>query len=221
MERYLTPGTPKGDPVMRHFNVAPTSKVAILFSSRGIGLELQFARWGFIPSWWNTAKSPSYTFNAPIEEIFSEPLWQQPILSARCLIPALGWYEWRPVDRIDLATKEVKKFKQPSFIFRRNGQPFCFAGMMSIWFDPLRNEPRMTCSILTQPASLSLRSIHHRMPVVLPESAFHLWADPHMRDRDRVCEIVDNYSLTDFEHYAVSVRVNRSRSNSAELINPL
>jgi putative SOS response-associated peptidase YedK len=40
-------------------------------------------------------------------------------------------------------------------------------------------DPLETCAVITTEASDWMLPIHHRMPVVLPESAVDAWLDPH------------------------------------------
>ena len=47
-------------------------------------------------------------------------------------MPAEGWYEWQKVERVDPETGEVTESKQPHFIYRKDGKPLCFAGLMSL-----------------------------------------------------------------------------------------
>ena len=137
MERAWNLTRGGGNPFTRNFNVAPTTQVPLLRRDPGSGdLELTAARWGLIPVWWKEAKLPMHTINARSEEAATKPMWRQPLRSARCLMPAEGWYEWQKVERVDPATGEVKEVKQPHFIHRKDGKPFCFAGLWEQWRKP-------------------------------------------------------------------------------------
>lgn len=54
---------------------------------------------------------PALAFNPRSEEASTKPTLRQPRRSARCLIPAEGWHEWR--DAVDEATGEVLMNKPP------------------------------------------------------------------------------------------------------------
>ena len=79
-------------------------------------LQLAMARWGLIPFWWKQPKPPNFTFNTRIEEAATKPMWHEVVRTSRCLIPAVGWYEWEEVEVTDPATGEIKKAKQPHFL---------------------------------------------------------------------------------------------------------
>jgi putative SOS response-associated peptidase YedK len=110
IERFWQIGRHNYDPFGRRFNVSRTSQVPLLhLPLEAGGLELAFARWGLIPFWWKQPKPPGFTFNARIEEAATKPMWRQVVKTSRCLIPAIGWYEWEEVEVTDPATGEIKK----------------------------------------------------------------------------------------------------------------
>jgi len=208
-----------GNPFPRRFNVQPTTLVPILRRSRRSGeLALSQARWGLIPSWWKSKKPPKASFNTRSEEAADKPMWRQPLKIARCLLPAEGWYEWKEVERIDPATGEVSKIRRPYFIRFPGGRLFCFAGVMALWKPPGEDEPLLSCSILTGPAAPPLASIHERMPLALPDDAHAAWLDPDMKDGSKALELLRARALADFEHYAVSTRVNSAKNDDPGLM---
>ena len=185
----------------RRFNVQPTAEVPLLLLDSG-ELALAAARWGLIPHWWKQVKPPTFTINARLEEAAGKPMWRDPMRSSRCLLPAEGWYEWQ----------EVAGGKQPYYLHRTDGSPFCFAGLMSTWRDQL------SCAILTKVAEGSIAGVHDRMPVVLPDEAHAGWLDPGLKDATEFAR--EHAQSREFTHYAVSKRVNNARNEGADLIEP-
>jgi putative SOS response-associated peptidase YedK len=115
-------------------------------------LELVAARWGFIPVWWKEPKPPRRKLHiARSEEAAKSGMWRYAASKSRCLVPALGWYEWKEVERVDPSTDEVKKVKQPYFIRLPNRGPIALAGLKS-----RRNiegeKSEFTCTIMTRDA---------------------------------------------------------------------
>jgi putative SOS response-associated peptidase YedK len=132
IERAWHIGRHNNNPFRRRFNVLPTTQVPILRRAADVDeLELTEARWGLIPHWWSKPKPPPSTINARSEEAAGKPMWRFPYREARCLIPAVGWYEWKPMERTDPATGEVKTYKQPFYLRVDRQGPVCFAGLMS------------------------------------------------------------------------------------------
>src|ERR1043166_7978141 len=172
IEREWHIGRGSGNPFPRRFNVAPTTQVPILRINRESGeFELTLARWGRIPHWWKESKLPAFSINARSEEVATKPMWRDSLRSARCLVPAAGWYEWQVTERADSAAGELRVIKQPHFIHRRAGRPVGFAGLMSVCALPGQDTPVVSCAILTKAASESIAGVHDRMPVVLPPEA--------------------------------------------------
>lgn len=185
----------------RRFNVQPTTDVPLLLLDSG-ALTLVAARWGLIPHWWKQDKLPTFTINARLEEAAGKPMWRDPMRRSRCLLPAEGWYEWQ----------EVAGGKQPYYLHRTDGRPFCFAGLVSVWKDQL------SCAILTKAAEGPAAGIHDRMPVVFADEAFEGWLDPALKDATDFARA--HAQSRDFVHYAVSKRVNNARNEGPELIEP-
>jgi putative SOS response-associated peptidase YedK len=190
------------NPFLRRFNVAPTTDVPVL-RREGVARVLDAARWGLIPEWWKKDTAPTHSINARLEEAAGKPMWRDPLRTARCLLPAEGWYEWQA----------LAGGKQPHHIRRADGRPFCFAGLAAIWRE------RWSCALLTKAAEGPVAEVHDRMPVVLPDEAFDGWLDPALADATAYARA---HALSrEFAHYPVSKRVNDARHEGAELIAPL
>ena len=75
----------------------------------------------------------------------------------RCIVPASGYYEWRPADG----------GKQPYFIGAADGAVLSIAGLWDEWRDPETREPVLSATLIVTAANDFTRSIHDRMPVIL------------------------------------------------------
>jgi putative SOS response-associated peptidase YedK len=216
IERAWQVGRGNSNPFGRRYNVLPTTAIPILVAAPGgRGLELAEARWGLIPSWWKQDKPPSYSINARSEDAAAKPMWRHAWRHARCLVPAEGWFEWQPRERADPATGEVRAYKQPHYIFRRDRRPLCFAALMET--SPA-GQP--TCAILTRAASAPVADVHDRMPVVLPDELLLRWVRADVDKAEDVAGMV-GLAQSSFEHYAVSPRLNSAKTDDPELIAPL
>ncbi len=209
-----------GNPFEPRYNVQPTTIVPIL-ALEPDGLALRAARWGLVPHWWKETKPPKFTFNARLEEAASKPMWRDPMRRGRCLVPAVGWYEWRSVERTDPRTGEISVVKQPHYIRRGDGRLFCFAGLMSGRAKAESTETHLTCAILTTSSAGPVAEVHERMPVVLPDDAHADWLDPALIDSARVAGIArERPAPSEFVHYAVRRLVNNAKNEGSELIEP-
>lgn len=207
-----------GMPFPRRYNVLPTTLVPVLRRAADASeLELTEARWGLIPHWWKQTKAPTSTINARSEEAAGKPMWRHPYRNARCLIPALGWYEWKQLERTDPATGEVRTYKQPYYLRVDVAAPVALAGLMATWA-PAGGEPQLTCAILTRAPSPSAAEVHDRMPVVLRKDVQQDWIDPKLTDAAKVAAIVRDGAIDDVKHHPVRTLVNKPGTEGPELI---
>lgn len=207
------------DPFDVIYNAAPSTSLSVV-TAEVSGMRVDVMRWGLIPGWWRLAKPPTLTINARFEEVHDRPMWQPAFRGARCLVPALGWYEWSSESRVDTRTGEIAEVRRPHFIHLEGLAPLCFAGLWSSWSPDLGAEPLQTFSILTRPPSSGLAQLHDRMPVVLPEAAYEEWLDPVNQDVERLCHLVRTRALGDFRFYPVSTYVNSPRNQGEQCIEP-
>lgn len=206
--RYVSPDTAaiearwqigrrNSNPFPRRFNVAPAAEIPILYGHEG-ELSLASARWGLVPHWWREGKPPRYSHNARLEEAATKPLWRDALRRTRCLVPALGWYEWRESDR------------QPYFFHRRDERLVALAGLMARWIDPATGESLLSCALLTTQAGDGLADVHDRMPVALPPDAEAPWLESGSV----------RTSPEALAWHPVRRLVNSSRAEGPELIEP-
>nr|WP_231594728.1 SOS response-associated peptidase [Synechococcus sp. CBW1107] len=102
----------------------------------------------------------------------SKPFFLGPWRPRRCLIPADGFYEWRPPDTQGPQTRSARK--HPYWIRRQNHGHFWLGGLWDRWSSP-DGSSLETCCILTTTANALLRPIHDRMPVVIPDGLEDTW----------------------------------------------
>ena len=111
----------------QRYNVAPTTRELMVFRADDALLELNGARWGFIPHWWKKDAPPSLTFNARPEEAAEKPTWHHSLRRLRCLMPVRGRYEWNEKEQV--RNDSDLKVKQPYFISSPDSEVIVFAGL--------------------------------------------------------------------------------------------
>jgi putative SOS response-associated peptidase YedK len=155
--------------IRRRFNVAPGDEVVTVTTSKEGEPRGELLRWGLVPFW---AKDPSTGFkmiNARAETLSEKPAFRDALKTRRCLVVADGFYEWQK--------REGRARKLPWHVTREDGAPFAFAGLWATWHGPGEQVLR-TCTIVTTEANATLRDIHDRMPVILPDQrAEEAWLD--------------------------------------------
>lgn len=132
------------------FNVAPSTTIPIVTADPA-GRHLVPAVWGF------TSSGRAPLFNARGETVDSLQSFRDAFRQNRCLVPASGFYEWRPNDR------------QPFYFEMVNGHPLTFAG---IW---KQVGSHLQATVITTAPNADMRGVHDRMPVILSPDAWTDW----------------------------------------------
>ena len=203
-------GYPERPNLMPRANIAPTQDVAAVRRGDDGACHFVSLRWGLIPSWAKDVSFGAKTINARGETLVEKPAFRDAFRQRRCLIPADGFYEW----------KTEAGAKQPYRIARDDGAPFGFAGLWERWNKASDGVPLETCSIVTTNANELLRTIHHRMPVILDPADFTAWLDPATSPAEAQA-LLRPCSPNGLIAYRVSRRVNKVANDDLSLIEPL
>ncbi|NYE20565.1 SOS response-associated peptidase [Microbacterium immunditiarum] len=204
------------------YNIAPTSRVAIVLDSAKTDpptRRLEPARWGLVPAWAKDLSIGARAFNARSEELEDKPMFRRALEKRRAIVPASGYYEW----------KKVGDQKIPHYIHPADGSPLFFAGLYEWWKDPAKpdDDPDkwvLSFTILTRDSIGNLGSIHDRMPLFLDVDHADAWLDTAT---DNVRDVLDAAidaapAVADtLDNHVVGKAVGNVRNNSPELIEPV
>ena len=187
------------------YNVAPSQPIMAVRLTSSEARELVYLRWGLLPFWTKDPKRLPNLINARAETVADKPAFRQVFRHRRCLIPADGFYEWKP----------QAKAKQPYRITRQDAQPFALAGLWDAW----ENEGHTleSCALLITEANPLIRPIHDRMPVILPPQAWQSWLNPKT-DLAELKAHLTPYPPDDLTAYPISLRVNNPRNDDPQVI---
>lgn len=186
------------------YNVAPGTDIPIIRAHEDQARALGLVRWGLVPFWAKDAAFGARTINARSETAAQKPAFRAAFRHRRCLIPADGFYEWAGEGRE----------KRPHFIHLPGRAPFAFAGLWERW-SAADGAVLDTCAILTTQANERLAALHHRMPVILPESAYADWLNPRESRPKALGALLQPYPPEGFAYYPVGDRVNRPENDDA------
>lgn len=152
------------------FNLAPSQAAPVIVRGNEGERRLGLMRWGLVPRWADDPAVGYRMINARAETAATKPAFRDAFRRRRCLIPADGFYEWRPPG-------EGKGPKTPFHIHLPGYRPFAMAGLWERW-QPEGAEPLHSFTILTVDAPAWIRPVHHRMPAVLPAEEWEAWLAP-------------------------------------------
>jgi len=189
------------------YNIAPSQPVSAILNQAP--RELQFVRWGLIPSWAKDSTIGYRMINARAETLAEKPAFRRPLQRQRCLIPADGFYEWQRLD-----TRKV-----PHWITLTSGEVFAFAGLWDTWADPKTNTARTSCTIITTTPNKLLAPIHDRMPVILPRESEVAWLSDGLSP-EQARALLKPYPATQMNASAVSTLVNSPSNDTPEVLKP-
>lgn len=140
------------DILLKSGEIFPTDTVPLICGAKGGQNTLPApAAWGF-PGF----KKNQLIINARAETASEKPSFRDSFLSGRCAIPTCGYYEWD-------ASKAKHRFNLP------DRKVLYLAGLCRLYPEGLR------FVVLTTAAAPSVLPVHHRMPLLLDETAISDW----------------------------------------------
>ena len=172
-------------------------------------------RWGLVPSWAKDAAGATRLINARVETIASKPSFRRAFAARRCLVPAIGYYEWAKTPTVTGGLR-----KQPFFIHPADGGIFAMAGLYEFWSDP-EGEWLVTCTIITTDAEHQIADIHDRMPVGVRPSAWDAWLNPRITDSKEALAVLELARPIELTAHQVSSRVGNVKNDDPDLVAPL
>jgi putative SOS response-associated peptidase YedK len=197
---------PPDDELPPSWNVAPTDPVYAVLQ-KSAGRQLRVLRWGLVPSWSKDAKGAARLINARMETLTEKPAFRTAYAKRRCLLPADGYYEWKPEGT----------GKQPYYLSSQDRSPLVMAGLYEHWKSP-DDEWLSTCTIITTSAPDEVGEIHDRAPLLVPRAAWDTWLDPTVPDPgDLLIPGVPGV----LDAWPVGKEVGNVRNNGAQLVEPV
>lgn len=194
---------------LNRWNVAPTDTVAAVVEQDGRRI-LGPLRWGLVPAWATDRREGARMINARAERLESSPAFRTSFERRRCIVPADGFFEWRRSAGRPL----------PFFIRRRDGAPMALAGLWTSWRDPATGQRLPSCSIVTCSPNTLVAELHHRMPVMLPATAWTTWLDANAAPHE-LHGLLQAAPAEELELFPVSARVNSVRNDGPDLVQPV
>jgi putative SOS response-associated peptidase YedK len=192
------------------FNIAPSQPILAIPNDGKSTAD--FFVWGLIPSWTKDPSMGNRLINARGETIAEKPSFRGAFKYKRCLILADGFYEWK--------SQPGTKTKIPHFIFLKSRQPFAFAGLWDEWHSPDGGTVRSATIITIEPNEL-MATIHNRMPVILPPTAYAQWLDSAPQTPESLLPLLKPFPADEMSAHPVSTLVNSPSNDRAELVVPV
>ena len=177
------------------WNIAP-SQPSLIFRQSELEISASLADFGL-----RMGQNGKRLINARAETVFEKPTFQKAFSVSRCLVPASGWYEWAGKGR-------------PFHVQLTDARVMAFAGL---YFKSGSPSQAGQFVILTTAAEAELAKVHHRSPLVLPESNWESWLSG-TRAKAEACLVPPLARY--FNIYPVAPAVGDIRQDNASLVAP-
>lgn len=194
------------------YNIAPTDTVPAVVeraSDDGPLRKLVGLRWGLVPSWSKDPSGGARMINARVETVDRKPAFRKAFAARRCILPALGYYEWRP------ETEAGRAVKQPYFLHPSKAPMVSMAGIYEFWKGP--EGWLSSVSIITTSATDETGWVHDRMPMTVAD--LDEWLDPRLTDPGVARSLLQ--PLADLVPRKVSRAVNTVGNDGPALVEPI
>ncbi|MFC5366450.1 SOS response-associated peptidase [Salinirubrum litoreum] len=206
-------------PLEPRYNCAPGQDLPVIRDDAPD--EIDFLRWGLIPSWADDESIGNRLINARSETVREKRSFRDAYESRRCLVLADGFYEWVP---------KGDGGKQPYRVAFEDDRPFAMAGLWERWTPPQKQtglgdfgdggpdreaDPIESFTVVTTDPNDLIADLHDRMAVVLAPDEEETWLHG---DPNEVHELLDPYPDDELHTYPVSTRVNSPANDAPDLI---
>jgi putative SOS response-associated peptidase YedK len=181
------------------WNIAPSALICAITADSEGGRRLHKMRWGLIPSWAMDASIGNKLANARGETVAEKPSFKSAFKYHRCIIPASGFFEWKP----------EQGAKQPWFFSLKSGEPMAIAGLWETWH-PNTDEATMSCCIITTGANPLMGPIHDRMPVILDRELWSIWLSPQEHRADQLLPLIQPHDAESMQAWPVTRELNKA-----------
>ena len=148
--------------VLSSGEIRPTNVAPVIASNRSGERAVFPMKWGF------TVPGRPLLINARVETAAEKPMFREAWQAHRCIVPASWYFEWEHLVRNDGKKETGDKY----LIQPKDSAAAWMCGLYRI------EEGLPAFVILTREADESVRFIHDRMPLMLPEEKVGEWIRP-------------------------------------------
>lgn len=191
----------------KRYNAAPAQLLPVILAEQPEGLS--FFYWGLFPGLNRNKTVSEKVITRRAEDMLIKPLYRKILGSHRCLIPADGFYIWKPLTRKAMVPYRVT---------------FPSMGLVSfsaIWeeFEDDLGVQQHTFSVITVPAQGKSAELYERMPLVLSPASEERWLDLRTSESEirRILEVTE---IPPSDYYSVTPAIEDTSKDSPLMILP-
>ena len=184
---------------VERYNARPTQYLPTIRNESPDKLELD--EWGIRPPWSKSQR----IINTRKESLDTKPIFKKSFHERRCIIPANGFYEWKP----------VSGHKIPFRFGLKDDSLFAFAG---IWMEDKDTKTPCFTIITVEPNEL-VADVHNRMPAILPLKDEREWLNPDLSEK-QLLDLLYPFPAGKMVVHEASTKANTPAFDNPELLNP-
>ncbi|MBN1150359.1 SOS response-associated peptidase [candidate division WOR-3 bacterium] len=188
------------------FNISPGNNIVILLEPS----EIKVVKWGLVPYWSKEENSMYGMINARSESLSEKKSFSRPFREKRCAVLADGYFEW----------KNDGRTKTPYYFKLKTGETMAFAGIYDVW-SKNPDFKLLSAAIITVEAQGDLRSIHERAPAIIRRENLDMWLDNCFFDIEKLQGLLKKAEFKDIEFYEVTKKVNWTKYDFPDCVEPL
>ncbi|MFM7328757.1 MAG: SOS response-associated peptidase, partial [Bacteroidota bacterium] len=143
------------------------------------------------------------------EDMLAKPIYRKILRSHRCLIPADGFYIWKPLTRRSMVPYRI--------ILPAIG----LVSFAAIWeeFEDDKGAQQHTFSIITIPAQGKAGDLYDRMPLIPSPEHEKKWLDLRATEAE-INQILEGSELPQSDYYSVSPAIEDTSKDTPSMILP-
>lgn len=195
--------------VHAQYNIAPTENAMAITQEAGKQPAEESLFWGLLTPWETNPANGARLINARSETISEKPSFRHSYQHRRCLIPIMGFYEWK---------RDGKKKTPYYFSASSDDRPIVLGGIWEDW-----NHDRQhirSFSIITTDANDLMRPIHDRMPLIIDREQWLNWLNPALPGQ-AVNQLLKPAENSILQRWEVSTYVNSTGNKGERCILPV
>ena len=192
-------------PFVPRYNVAPTQSMPVLTQSQNY--VFQNFQWGLISNWANNKTLSPKLFNLKANEAMERPTYRKNMITHRCLIPADGFFVWKPLS---------KKKVIPYYIYAKDQSPFMIAGLWEEK-DDFNEKSTNTFIIITSKSTRVVAPYQENMPFILDTETAKKWINT-VAPVSELNDILQKGSKIALNAHPVSPLIAQLNQDSSNLI---
>ena len=174
--------------------IRPNQPILVLKNEGKLKTTLML--WGLITPFCKSPDTKLKPINARFETIETKKIFRSSWKYKRCLIPASAY-----IEKKHLIKKESK-------------DTFWLGGIWSTWTS-LDGSEIESCCIITTEANEVIRSLHNRMPVIIPNGGEEEWLEPN-KNNQSLKELKTTYSKSNTTEW-IKERISNAKNHQLNL----